>query len=102
MTSFSALLVSVRAAALCRIPARRAMPRRPSTDRHPFSTRGADVGQDLVGRGDVAPARVQAGVDVLHHVLGSGQVPDHEQGQPDQFAVVLAEQRAHGTGGLVC
>jgi hypothetical protein len=43
---------------------------------------------------------MQAGVDVLHHVLGGGQVPDHEQRQPDQFAVVLAEQRAHGTHGL--
>ena len=29
-----------------------------------------------------APA-VQAGVDVLHDVLSGGQVPDHEQGQPD-------------------
>jgi hypothetical protein len=42
---------------------------------------------------------MQAGVDVLHHVLGGGQVPDHEQRQPDQFAVVLAEQRAHGLAG---
>jgi hypothetical protein len=38
MTSLSALLVSVRAEALCRAPARRAMPRRRSTDRQPLST----------------------------------------------------------------
>lgn len=62
---------------------------------------GADVGQDLIGGGAVAPALMQAGVDVLHDVLGGGQVPDHKQRQPDQFAVVLAEQRAHGTRGLV-
>jgi hypothetical protein len=42
---------------------------------------GPDIGQ----RGlDVAPARtVQAGVDVLDHVLGGGQVPDQEEGEAD-------------------
>ena len=45
--------------------------------------------------GGAAPA-VQAGVDVLHDVLGGGQVPDHEQCQPDQFGVMIAEQRRDG------
>ena len=55
--------------------------------------RRADVGQHRVRRGDLAPARVQAGVHVLHDVFGGGQVPHHEQGEPDQLAVVLAEER---------
>jgi kojibiose phosphorylase len=47
------------------------------------------------------PARVQAGVHVLHDVFGGGQVPDHEHRQPHQPPVVLAEERGDGSRGPI-
>jgi len=44
---------------------------------------GADVGQRGLGVVRVPAHAVQAGVDVLDHVLGGGQVADHEQGEAD-------------------
>lgn len=32
---------------------------------------------------------------VLHHVLGGGQVTDHQHGQPDQLQLVRLEQLGH-------
>jgi hypothetical protein len=48
---------------------------------------------------------VQALEGVLHHVLGGGHVADHQEGQADQFQVMVAEQardrgRGVGSAGL--
>lgn len=65
---------------------------RPATVEHGDS----NVRQRSFGRGP-APPGMQVGVNVLHDVLGGGQVPYHKQSQPDQLAVVVTEQHRDGT-----
>ena len=54
---------------------------------------GPYVRQRGIRHGEPCPAGVHAGIDVLHDVFRRRQVADHQQRQPDQFAVMVTEQR---------
>jgi hypothetical protein len=63
--------------------------------------RGPRVAWQVAHIAQAGPAPVQPLERVLHRVCRCGHVTGHDQGQPDEFQLMLAEQgRYRGTGSV--
>ena len=78
----------------------RATAARRCTERQPFSTDAACVGQAAGRLAEPVPAALQPLEGVLDDVLGGSDIADHDGGQPHEFQPVLPEQVLHGNGLL--